>query len=173
MLRSLGRSTLLAVAAATLAAAPAPAQVHTSGSYLALDLALDAARAAIHACADQGWPVSVSIVDAAGNITLQAKGDHSTIHTKDSSYRKAYTVVTMGPIFNFDSLGAWVERLKGNPNAGAFATIPDILLLPGAIAVRIKGEMVAAIGVGGAPGGEKDEACAAIGLQAIESRLPK
>ena len=53
------------------------------------------------------------------------------------------------------------------------SSLPDIFLLPGAVAVKIKGEIVAAIGVGGAPGGEKDEARAAAGLATIQSRLPQ
>ncbi|WP_245334280.1 GlcG/HbpS family heme-binding protein [Bradyrhizobium guangdongense] len=159
-------------AGAVLTAQPAAAQVQKSGNFLSLELAMEAAAAAAQACEANDWPVSVSVVDAAGNVKLQAKGDHSTIHTKDSSFRKAYTLVTMGPLFDFDRLGVWVEKLKTNPYASTYATLPNMFLLPGAVAVRIKGEIVAAIGVGGAPGGEKDEACAAAGLAKIQSRLP-
>lgn len=157
----------------TLIATPALAQVQKTGNFLSLDLALEAAQEAARVCAARGWPVSVAIVDTAGNVKLQAKGDHSTIHTKDSSFRKAYTVATMGPIFGFDRLGAWVEKLKSNPAAPALASIPNIILLPGAVAVKIRGEIVAAIGVGGAPGGDKDEDCALAGLDKIKNRLPQ
>ena len=116
------------VAATALAAQPATAQVQKSGNFLSLDLAMEAAAAAAQACEAKGWPVSVSVVDAAGNVKLQAKGDHSTIHTKDSSFRKAYTMVTMGPLFGFDALGAWVEKLKTNPYASTYATLPNMLL---------------------------------------------
>ena len=126
---------------AALAATTATAQVQKTGNALSLDVAMEAAAAAAHASAEKGWPVSVSIVDGAGNVKLQAKGDHSTIHTKDSSFRKAYTTVTMGPLFGFDTLGAWVEKLKTNPYASAYASLPDIFLLPGAVAVKIKGEI--------------------------------
>lgn len=154
-----------------LAAAPAGAQVQKTGNFLSLDLAMQAAAEATRSCAERGWPVSVSVVDAAGNVKLQTKGDHSTVHTKDSSFRKAYTMVTMGPLFGFDRLGDWVEKLKTNPLAPAYASLPNIFLLPGAVAVKINGEIVAAIGVGGAPGGEKDEVCAAAGLAKIQDRL--
>jgi uncharacterized protein GlcG (DUF336 family) len=160
-----------AVAMQFLASMPANAQVQTSGHFLSLDLAMEAAAEAAHACAAKGWPVSVSIVDTAGNVKLQVKGDHSTIHTKDSSFRKAYTLVTFGPLFGFDRLGTWIEKLKANPYASSYASLPNIFLLPGAVAVKIDGEMVAAIGVGGAPGGEKDEACAEAGLEKIKDRL--
>ncbi|MBI3452565.1 MAG: heme-binding protein [Rhodospirillales bacterium] len=161
------------VAFTALPATAAVAQVQKTGSFLNLDLAIEAAQEAVRVCAARGWPVSAAVVDTAGNVKLQAKGDHSTIHTKDTSFRKAYTVATMGAIFDFDRLGVWVDKLKSNPNATALASIPGIILLPGAVAVKIRGEIVAAIGVGGAPGGDKDEECALAGLDKIKSRLPQ
>jgi uncharacterized protein GlcG (DUF336 family) len=106
-------------------------------------------------------------------LKLQAKGDYSTIHTRESSYKKAYTVVTLGPVFGFETTSQFVERLKNNPSAPALVSLSNVLPLAGAVAVSIHGEIVAAIGVGGAPGGEKDEVCAAAGLAKINDRLPK
>ena len=51
------------------------------------------------------------------------------------------------------------------------AKLPHILLLPGALVIRAGGEAIAAIGVGGAPGGDLDEACAKAGLDKISDRL--
>jgi hypothetical protein len=73
----------------------AAAQVAQSGYSLPLALAVEAATAAVDACAAKGWPVSAFVVDTSGVIKVHLKGDHSTIHTKDSAFRKAYTVVTM------------------------------------------------------------------------------
>ena len=156
---------------AALGGGIANAQVQSTGNRLALDLALEAAGESARVCAAQGWPVSVSIVDTSGNVKLQVKGDHATVHTRDSSFRKAYTVITLGPVFGFDTTAQFVERLKGNPSAPALVSLPNILPLAGGVAVKIKGETVAAIGVGGAPGGEKDEACAQAGLARIKDRL--
>jgi uncharacterized protein GlcG (DUF336 family) len=111
-------------------------------------------------------------VNQSGETLVAIKGDHSAVHTKDSSFRKAYTQVSLGPIAGFDTMLAYVEKARGNPAAAALATLPNVILLPGAVAVKVKGEIVAAIGVGGAPGGEKDEACATAGLAAIAERLP-
>jgi uncharacterized protein GlcG (DUF336 family) len=47
----------------------------------------------------------------------------------------------------------------------------QILPLPGGLAIRAGDEVVGAIGVGGAPGGDKDERCALAGIEAIQSRL--
>lgn len=174
-MKKLAASLLIAGAAlsAAIAARPDAARAEQVGNFLNLDLAMEAAAESVRVCAEHGWHVSVAIVDSAGNIKLQAKGDGSTVHTKDASFRKAYTVVTMGPIFGFDRLGDWVEQLKTNPYAPAYASLPNIFLLPGAVAVKIKGEIVAAIGVGGAPGGSNDEICAVAGLEKIKDRLPQ
>ncbi len=153
-------------------ASPASAQVQAHDHTLPLDLAMEAAREAVQACAARGWPVSAAVVDAGGVVRVQLKGDRSTIHTRDSSFRKAYTQITLGPVFGFDRLSEGVEKLRANPNAPALATLPDILLLGGAVTVRANDEPIAAIGVGGAPGGDKDEACAAAGLAKIADRLP-
>ena len=57
------------------------------------------------------------------------------------------------------------------PSAGGLAKLSHVLLLPGAIRIKIGGEAIAAIGVGGAPGGDLDEACAKAGLDKIGGRL--
>jgi uncharacterized protein GlcG (DUF336 family) len=67
----------------------AGAQVAQSGYVLPLKLALEAASTAIDACEAKGWPVSAFVVDTSGVIKVHLKGDHSTIHTKDSAFRKA------------------------------------------------------------------------------------
>lgn len=165
----------IAVVAALLgaAASPAVAQVQGYDRTLPLDLAVEAASEAVHVCAARGWPVTATVVDAEGVVRVQLKGDRSTIHTRDSSYRKAYTLVTLGPVFGFDTLTDGVAKFRANPNnAAALASLPDVILLPGAVAVKVDSETIAALGVGGAPGGDKDEACAAAGLAKIASRLP-
>jgi uncharacterized protein GlcG (DUF336 family) len=101
------------------------------------------------------------------------EGDHSTVHTKDTSFRKAYTLVTMGPVLGLGSGSEFADFLRSNPNASALQQIPDIISLPGSVAIRAHGEIVAAIAVGDAPGGEKDEDCARAGLANIAARLPR
>lgn len=152
--------------------APASAQVRSSGYDLPAALAVEAAQEAIRACEASSYRVTVAVVDPSGEIRTLVKGDHSTVHTRETAFRKAYTQVTLGPIFGFDALGGFAEKARSGPLAGSFLSVPNIIFLPGAVAVKAKGEIVAAIGVGGAPGGEKDEACAAAGLEKIRARLP-
>ena len=161
---------------ATLAVLPlgsgsAIAQVGQSGYSLPLALAVKAATKAIATCATNGYPVSAVVVDTSGVIKLEAKGDHSTIGITTSAFRKAYTVVTFGPIFRFDASSTFAALAAKNPSGAALATLPDIALLPGAVAIKVGDEIVAALGVGGSPGGDKDEACAQAGVESIKDDI--
>lgn len=149
------------------------AQVNQSGYSLPLELATSAAQAAVQSCAARGYPVTATVVDTSGVPQVVLRGDHSVIHTRESSFRKAYTVVTLGPIFGFNTSGAFAEAVATKPSAVQIATLPNILALAGGAGIVVHGEIVAAIGIGGAPGGDKDEACALDGIAAIKERLPK
>jgi len=147
------------------------AQVGQSGYSLPLALAVKAATKAIGTCASNGYPVSAVIVDTSGVIKLEAKGDHPTILTTTSAFRKAYTVVTFGPIFRFDASSTFAALAAKNPSGAALATLPDIALLPGGVAIKVGDEIVAALGIGGSPGGDKDEVCAQAGVESIKDDL--
>src|SRR5229473_3728618 len=147
------------------------AQVGESGYSLPLALAVKAATKAIATCASNGYPVSAVVVDPSGVIKLEAKGDHSTIHTTTAAFRKAYTVVTFGPIFRFDASSAFAELAAKNPNGAALATLPNIAPLAGGVAIKVKDEFVGALGVSGSPGGDKDEACAQAAVASIKDDL--
>jgi uncharacterized protein GlcG (DUF336 family) len=150
----------------------AAAQVGESGYSLPLALALKAATKAIAACASNGYPVTAVVVDTSGITRLQARGDHATVHTATSAYRKAYTVVTFGPIFRLDTSSAFAAFVAKHPNGAALATLPDIAPLAGGVAIKAGDEIVGALGVSGSPGGDKDEACAQAGVASIEPELP-
>jgi len=139
---------------------------------LPLNLAIEAAQEAVRSCESLNYRVSVAVVDFNGQTKVQLKGDNSPVITKDTSYRKAYTVITLGSVFSLDTSAKVAEMLAKNPNKDAFLTVPNITPLPGAVAIKVNNEIVAAIGVGGAPGGEKDEVCARAGIMKIADRLP-
>src|ERR1700736_5005479 len=161
-------SPALMAAFAGFALGSAIAQVGESGSPLPLALAMKAATKAIATCASNGYPVSAVVVDTSGVIKLEAKGDHSTILTMTSAFRKAYTVAAFGPIFKFEASSTFAALAAKNPAGPALGTLPDIALLPGAVAIKVGDEIVAALGVGGSPGGDKDEVCAQAGVTSIK-----
>jgi uncharacterized protein GlcG (DUF336 family) len=147
------------------------AQVGESGHFLPLALAVKAATKAIATCASTGYPVSAVVVDPSGVIKLEAKGDRSTIHTTTSAFRKAYTVVTFGPIFRFDASSAFAALVAKNPNGAALTALPNVAPLAGGVAIKAGDEVVGALGISGAPGGDKDEACAQAGVASIKDDL--
>jgi uncharacterized protein GlcG (DUF336 family) len=81
--------------------------------------------------------------------------------------------VTMGPIFGFDRTSAYAESVSKNPAGATSAlfSLPNILPLAGGVAIKHGNEIVAGIGVGGSPGGDRDEACAQQGVDKIAARV--
>jgi len=152
---------------------PAQAQVLNSGKHLSLTLALDAAQAALQSCETSGYRVSVSVVDVSGVELTFLRGDHSTIHTRETSFKKAYTIATLGPIFGVTTTSALTEKISKTPTGPAMQTVNNILLLAGGASLRSGDETLAAIGVGGAPGGALDETCAMAGVAKVQDRLNK
>jgi uncharacterized protein GlcG (DUF336 family) len=169
------RNVVIAAAALVAAVIPslAQAQVNQSGYSIPLELATVAAQEALRACGANGYPVTVTLVDVSGVQQVVLRGDHTTIHTRDSSFRKAYTIVTVGPLFKLDASSAFAELAQRNPSAAQLATLPNMIALPGAVAIRAHGEIVGGLGVAGSPGGDKDEACAQAGVAKIKSQLPQ
>src|SRR5258708_15315657 len=137
-------SLAFVAAFAVLPVGSAIAQVGESGYSLPLALAVKAATKAIATCASHGYPVSAVVVHTSGVIKLEAKGDHSTILTTTSAFRKAYTVVTFGPIFRFDASSVFAALAAKNPSGAALATLPDIALLPAGVAITVADESVRA-----------------------------
>lgn len=149
-------------------------QNNAQAAGLPLNLAVEAANETVKSCEASGYNVSVAVVDMYGQAIVQLKGDKSTPHTKETAYRKAYTVITIGPNYKLETSTQVAALMSKNPAFyEAFLTVPNITPLPGAVAVKVNGEMIAAIGVSGAPGGDKDEACAQAGILKISDRLNK
>lgn len=132
-------------------------------SVLPLSLAVKAATAAIEHCQKDGYRVSVSVVDRAGVLRTMVRGDGAGPHTIDSSRKKAYTAASLRrPTTELADL------INKVPTLQALREMNDhILILGGGLPIDIGGEVVGAIGVGGAPGAHLDDACAQIGLNAI------
>ena len=151
--------------------APAHAQSVLTTHRLSAALASEAAAAAVASCARQGYKITATVIDAEGVPQAMLRGDGASMTTLGASRDKAYTAFMLGAPRNEDSSGAVAKRMGGNASAGGLAKLRHILLLPGAVVIRAGGEPVGAIGVGGAPGGDLDEACAKAGLDKIADRL--
>jgi uncharacterized protein GlcG (DUF336 family) len=126
--------------------APSQPSQKTAYHYAApLTLALEAATEAVRVCAQQGYLVTPTVVDMDGVPQVALRFDRATIHTKESSFEKAYTVVTLGPIFDFERSGAFFNLVKTSPYAPRLATMRNVIALPGAVAFKSKNAIVGAL----------------------------
>ncbi len=151
--------------------APAAAQNVLTTHRLSAALASEAVAAAVAACAKQGYKVTAAVVDADGVEQAVLRGDGASMTTLPAARDKAFTAFMLGAPRNEDSSGAIASRIGGSPSAGGLAKLPHILLLQGGLVIHGGSEAIAAIGVGGAPGGNLDEGCAKAGVDAISDRL--
>ena len=162
------RITLAVLATAPLfAAAPAFAQAPQVQSEKNMSMALSMAiiQGAIEQCTKDGYKVSVTIVDKGGNVAAQLRGDGTAPHTMEFSRLKAYTARTR----NQTSLQ--VMKLLEDPANSFIRQIPGVVGVGGGVPIRAGNEVIGAIGVSGAPGGEKDEVCANAGIAKVEAAL--
>ena len=132
-----------------------------------VELALEAARTALDACKGLDQKVGVSVLDSAGELRLVLAADGAANRGVQNSALKAKAALA----FEIPS-GQVAERAKTDSAIAArLAANPTWLARAGAIPVSVGGTLIGAIGVGGARGSEKDEACAIAGLEKIRSRL--
>ncbi|MCZ4282941.1 heme-binding protein [Kiloniella laminariae] len=134
-----------------------------SSPYLPLELAQKAADAAMAQCIADGFNVSVAVVERSGATKVLIKGDNSGPHTVGSSTGKAFTAASMGrntlDLANFLKEHRELDGLRDMD--------PRMVILGGGLPIKINGVLVGGIGVGGAPGGDKDQVCAKAGLDSI------
>ncbi len=153
----------ITLAAALLAPVAAFAQDLPTAPYLPLDMATQAAQAAVDACSAEGHNVSVAIVARSGVTKAILRADNAGPHTVGSSTGKAFTSASMGR----DTAG-WPVSSAANPeNDGLRDMDSRLVIQAGGLPIRIGGALVGGIGVGGAPSGAIDETCARAGLDAI------
>jgi uncharacterized protein GlcG (DUF336 family) len=145
------------------AADPLPTESH---KVLTAALALEAAEAAVAACKQQGYNVTVTIVDRTGAIKLVLVGDGARPLTLEVTRRKAYTSAMQRV-----SSGDFTKRVStpGAFNPGMYDS--QLTTGLGGLPIKAGEDTIGGIAAAGAPGGDKDEACANAGLAKISDRL--
>lgn len=137
-----------------------------SQKNLSVELADKVAQSTLQSCAKEGYNVAVTLVDRSGTPLLMKRMDNAGPHTVEASRMKAFTALTAKNL-----TGNVMKGSQSNAGAANLRDIPGFLLLAGGVPVKVGDQVIGAVGVGGAPGGNFDEACALAGLKAIESEL--
>ena len=131
---------------------------------ISYELARDIANAALLECRKQGFQVSVVVVDRSGIVQVAVRDDLAPRFTLEISERKANAVIMSG--INSGEFSKSRIDIKQEINH-----IEGLIMMQGGVLIESGGAKLGAVGVSGAPGGDKDEACARVALKSLEERL--
>lgn len=154
-------SVAIAIIAANAAQAASP-QIEKN---ISMGLAQEIVAGVIEECAKNSYKVSVVVVDKAGQVAASLRGDGTSPATMEFARMKAYTA----RVRNQTSLE--FMNLTASGDAQALRQIPGVAAIGGGVPIKSGAETIGGVGVSGAPGGEKDEACAKAALARISASL--
>lgn len=156
--------TVVAFLLYSLLVKPAFAADVVSDKNIGMDLARDIASETIMACRKDGYHVSAVVVDRHGITRAALRDDLAARFTLEIAERKANMTVM-----------AWTDsgqfRKAREDIRQELNHIDGLIVMEGGIKIVAGGFNLGAVGVSGAPGGEKDAACAIQALKKLDDRI--
>ena len=131
---------------------------------MTLELARDIAQGAIDACRKDGYQVSVVVTDRSGRTQVVMRDVFANQYMTQLALGKANAVI-------LSNTSSGELRKNRADIANELNLLDDLLVLDGGLPIQVAGSLVGAVGVSGAPGGDKDAACAQQGIDAVQERL--
>jgi uncharacterized protein GlcG (DUF336 family) len=159
------RFSLLAATAAVLLASGSStllAQGLIAQKALSLEKAQATAQGAVDKCRADGFHVSVSVIDGSALLKVFVRDEGTGPHSIDLSRRKAYAALTFAPRWKTSGEAA---KAWGSTSGSPMPNIEGTAGVAGGVPIKVGSETIGAIGVSGAVGGDKDEACAMLASQ--------
>lgn len=157
--------TRLALAMSAMAALSTSAFAQLPQSrVLTMDVAHTIAQEAMAKCRADGYKVTVLVVDGLNAPKAMLRDDGATASTTEVAKMKA----TATMLYNRPSGPAQP------PPAGTTAppaTIPGTINAQGGVPIKVGDVTIGAVAVSGAPGGDKDAACANAGIAKVADKL--
>lgn len=148
---------------ACLAPSVQAAEVVTTKS-VGLELANDIAMQSVLACREKGYQVSAVVVDRNGILRSAMRDDLAARFTLQIAQEKANMVVMSG-------LKSGAFRKQREDIRQELNHIDGLIVMEGAVPIVAAGTRIGAVGVSGAPGGDKDEECALAAMEKVQDRL--
>jgi uncharacterized protein GlcG (DUF336 family) len=131
---------------------------------LSLDMAQAITQRALEQCRADGFHVSISVVDSSGLLKTFARDDGAGPATIDVSRREAYTAL----IFRRTS----AETAKAWAGMSPVPNIEGTIGVGGGVPIKAGNEVIGAIGISGASGGDNaEETCANAGIAKVANKL--
>lgn len=135
-----------------------------SAKSIGMDLARDIANESVLACRKDGYHVSAVVVDRYGLVRASLRDDLAARFTLEIAERKAnMTVMAWTNSGQFKNARADIRQELNH--------ISGLIVMDGGIKIVAGGYNLGAVGVSGAPGGEKDAACASKALEKLQERI--
>jgi uncharacterized protein GlcG (DUF336 family) len=131
---------------------------------ISLELAQAIAMKSVEACRKDGYNVSAVVLDRSGSIQVALRDTLAAPHTLEIAERKAGMSIMSG-------ISSTEFRKARGDIRPELNHMRGLIVMEGALPIRAAGSLIGAVGVSGAPGGDKDEACALEALKAVEERL--
>jgi len=154
-------TTLAALLALSL---PASAADVLEEKNLGMDLARDIANETVMACRNDGYHVSAVVVDRHAILRAALRDDLAARFTLEIAERKANMTVMA-----WSDSGAFRKaRSDIRPDLNQ---IDGLIVMEGGVKIVAGGYNLGAVGVSGAPGGDKDAACARKALEKLAERI--
>lgn len=91
--------------------------------------------------------------------------DGTSPHTVEFARMKAYTARTR------NQTSQEFAAATASGDSMVLRQIPGVIAIGGGVPIRMGSETIGAVGVSGAPGGDKDEVCARAGIARVASAL--
>jgi uncharacterized protein GlcG (DUF336 family) len=142
----------------------ASAQELPSTKIITLDVAQTIAHEAIAACRANGYKVTVLIVDASNVQKAFLRDDGAANATVEVARMKANSVMAFGR-----PSGPPANLPPGTPAPPP--VLPGTINAMGGVPIKVNDQLIGAVAVSGAPGGDKDAACANAGLAKVADKL--
>ena len=153
--------------AAVFAAGPARAEeAVVTYKSLAPDVAFDLAKAVLAQCRKDGLQVAVVVIDRFGQPLVVLRDRYAGLAAIPTATGKAWTAVNFGR-----DTGELIKSIRDGQLSAGLANLPNVVMLVGGLVIQSGGSIIGGVGVAGAPGGDKDEACAKAGLAAVQDKL--
>jgi uncharacterized protein GlcG (DUF336 family) len=135
-----------------------------NSKVLTMDVAQTIAQEALNSCRAAGYKVTVLVVDSLNAPKALLRDDGATASTTEVAKMKA----TATMLYNRPSGPA--QPLPAG-QAAPPATIPGTINAQGGVPIKVGEVTIGAVAVSGAPGGDKDAACANAGLAKAADKL--
>jgi uncharacterized protein GlcG (DUF336 family) len=165
LIRSLALSTGVVALSALMFTQGALAQGGLpTQKVLTIDVAQAIAQGAMAQCRADGYKVTVTVVDHANILKAFLRDDGAGMATVEVGRMKANSVMAFGR-----PSGPPPNLPPGTPAPAP--VLPGTINAMGGVPIKVGDQMIGAVSVSGAPGGDKDAACANAALAKVADKL--